>query len=164
MWVNLRQKATNFLLPNRHVAIAEEQVDRSIDLHLETGLVTQFNPFREARSCDSLAGLLVNFRIVLATDYPSAAIRLKSFRYPQRADAAECARFDHQLRFDGRHYRAEKLKHFDLGGHRVEHAPALGMRAFGRSTVIFAVKLVSALNLPQNAVLLFFLLKKTAKR
>jgi len=47
---DLRQEAANLLLPHRHVAIAEEEVNRSFNLHLQAGLVAQLDPLGSAKS------------------------------------------------------------------------------------------------------------------
>ena len=114
---DLRQKSPNLLLAHRHIAIAEEKVDAAIYLHLQAGLIAQFNPLRQFRLVNSLPRILIDLGVKFTTHNFAPAICLQTFRNPKRADTAERARLDHQFRLDGRDQRAQKFQHFNLRGH-----------------------------------------------
>lgn len=74
----------------------------------------------------------MGFGIEFAGDYAAESILLQAFGDPKRADAHEGAGLDDEIRLDGGDERLEEFEDFDFGGHRVIHAPAFRVRAFGR--------------------------------
>ena len=99
----------------------------------------------------------MHYRIEFTTDDFSPSVRFETLRDPKSADATEGAGLDHQFRFNCGHHGAQEFQHFDLGGHRVEHAPSLRVRTFRSCAMILGLhKVTAALNLAQDAVFLFF--------
>src|SRR5216684_4240110 len=126
--------------------------------------ISRFDPLGESGSLDSRLCVLVYLVVELAGDDAPAAVGFQSLGDPERADAAEGSSLQHQFGLDGGDDGAQELEHLGLGGHGIEHAPALRMRTLGRRAMIFGLQpIAGALDLSQDAALLFFFLEKTAK-
>src|ERR1017187_10160745 len=164
MGIDLRQKAANFPFANGHVTVAEEEVNRALDLHLEARFMAQFDPLGEPGTLDSRLGVLVDLAIELAGNDASASVGLQSLGDPKRADTAKGSRLHHQFRLNGGDDGAQELEHLGLGGHGIEHVPAFRMRTLGSRPMIFGLQLIAAtLDLSQDAAFLLFFFEKAAK-
>src|ERR1700694_2502682 len=92
----------------------------------------QFNPPGESGSLNSRLRVLVYLVVELTGDDAPASVGFQSLGDPQSADAAEGSGLYYQGGLDGGDDGAEEFKHLGLGGHGIEHAPALRMRTLGR--------------------------------
>src|ERR1700675_3548586 len=102
--------------------------------------------------------------VELAGDDAPASVGFQSLGDPQSADAAEGSGLYYQVGLDGGDDGAQEFEHLGLGGHGIEHAPALRMRTLGRRAMIFGFQpIAGALDLAQDAALLFFFLEEAAK-
>src|SRR6267378_2644063 len=102
--------------------------------------------------------------VELTRDDAPASVGFQSLGDPQSADAAEGSGLYYQVGLDGGDDGAQEFEHLGLGGHGIEHPPALRMRTLGRRAMIFRFQSIAgALNLAQNTTLLLFFLKEVAK-
>src|ERR1700674_1713560 len=124
----------------------------------------QFNPPGESGSLNSRLRVLVYLVVELTGDDAPASVGFQSLGDPQSADAAEGSGLYYQGGLDGGDDGAEEFKHLGLGGHGIEHAPALRMRTLGRRAMIFGLQPIAcALDLSQNTALLLFFVEEAAK-
>ena len=85
-------------------------------------------------------------------------MRSQTARDPLGGDAEKGAGLDDQAGLQGGDEGGDELEDFDLGGHRVDHAPALGLGTLRRGPVILRLQRPGgALVLEHDLVLLLHL-------
>ena len=90
-------------------------------------------------------------------------MRSESAGDPLGGDAEEGAGLDDQAGLEGGDESGDELEDFDLGGHRVDHAPALGLGTLGGGAMILRLHGPGgALVLEHDLVLLLDLLFEKA--
>src|SRR6516165_11149342 len=82
---DLRQKPSHLIFANRHVAVTEEKVDRTVDFHLQARLVAQVDEVGEWGRGELLFRRFVDLRIKLAGDDASKSVHPERFGDPKSA-------------------------------------------------------------------------------
>ncbi len=65
MRVQLRKEIANFLFANRHIAIAEKQIDAPLDFQIQAGFVSRVNPIGDAVRSEAFLRVGDTFGVVL---------------------------------------------------------------------------------------------------
>ena len=78
--------------------------------------------------------------VELAADDLAEAVALEAPGDPFGGDAEEGAGLDDEAGLDGGDQGGEELEHLEFGGHGVDHAPVLGLRALRRGAMRFGLE------------------------
>jgi len=130
--LDLWEEAANFALSDIDAAVAEEDIDRFVDVYLQAGRVVTFDPTGHARGSDILFRPGKDQGIVLDRDDFSKAIGLEALGHFYGAVADERSGFEDYIRLERYNQGFEKVEDFNFCALRVNHLPTVGIGAFGR--------------------------------